>query len=91
MVQKKLRKSESTLVKSYCSRLSDEDLLSISTLLPQTIAFDRANACDILQKDKEIDKWLSQAADADDWFSRADSVGDAALEEIDSRSKKSSK
>lgn len=89
--KKKLGKSEATLVKEYCSRLSDENLQTIVSLLPQNVAFDRAIACDILQEDKEIDKWLSHSTGADDWFSRIDSIGDAAAAEIDIRSKKTTK
>jgi len=87
----KLRKSEVALLKDYCARLSDEDLQTIASLLPQNVAFDRAIACDMLQEDKEIDKWLTHSASADDWFSRVDSIGEAAAVEIDVRSKKSMK
>lgn len=87
-VKKKLGKSEISLLKEYCSRLSEENLQIISSLLPQTIAFDRSSACAILQEDKEIDRWLSQATSADDWFSRVDSIGDAAATEVENRAKK---
>jgi hypothetical protein len=87
-VKKKLGKSELALAKEYCVRLSEDKLQEISTLLPQTIAFDRSTACSILQEDKEIDRWLSQANSADDWFSRVDSIGEAAAVEIENRAKK---
>jgi hypothetical protein len=87
-VKKKLGKSELNLIKAYCSRLSEENLQTISLLLPQSIAFDRAAACSVFQEDKEIDKWLSQASSAEDWFSRVDGIGEAAILEIENRSKK---
>jgi predicted secreted protein len=90
MVQskKKVGKSETVLVKEFCSRSSDDDLRALADLLPQTIAFDRSSACAILQKDNQVDRWLSQATGADDWFVRIDSVGDAAAAELDRRSSK---
>jgi hypothetical protein len=86
--KKKVGKSEAVLVKEFCARSSDEDLRYLADLLPQTIAFDRSNACLVLQKDNQVDKWLSQAIGADDLFVRIDSVGDAAAVELDRRSNK---
>jgi predicted RNA-binding Zn ribbon-like protein len=87
MVQskKKLGKSEITLIKEYCSRLSDEDLQSLSALLPQTIAGDTSRACDWFQGDLQIDRWLSQAMGADDWFARVDGIGELVEIELNSR------
>lgn len=87
-VVKKLGKSEVNLIKEYCSRISEEDVAILSQLLPQTIAGDRSAACAIFQKDKEVDRWLSQASSADDWFSKVDVIGEHALVEIETRSKK---
>lgn len=89
MLKKKLGKSEISLIKEYCSRLSDEDLQSVATLLPQSIAGDRSAACELLQKDVQIDRWLNQAIGADDWFTRADGIGEFASIEIDTRASKS--
>lgn len=86
--KKKLGKSEVSLIKAYCSRLSDEHLQILSQLLPQQIIGDRSEACEILQQDKEIDKWLSQASSAEDWFSKADSIGESSLLEIEARNSK---
>lgn len=84
----KLGKSEVNLLKQYCSRLSEQDISMLSQLLPQTIAFDRSEACSILQKDKEVDRWLSQASGSDDWFMKIDSIADFVAAEMESRSKK---
>lgn len=90
MVQarKKVGKSEATLLKDFCGRSSEEDLMALADLLPQSVAFDRAIACGILQKDNQIDRWLSQATGADDWFVRVDSIGDAAAAELNGRASK---
>lgn len=85
-----LSASEILLVKNYCKRLSDEDLEKISDILPQKIAGDRALACSLLNKDKEIDKWLMLANNADDFFLRIDSIGDFAIIEKEEREKKKS-
>jgi hypothetical protein len=52
---------------------------------------DRSAACDILQKDKEIDRWLACAMSADEWFFKADSIGEIASLEAEARSKKAGK
>ena len=80
--------SEISLIKNYCKRLSDEDLEKISDLLPQKIAGDRALACSLLDKDKEIDKWLGLSNGSDDFFLRIDSVGEFATIEKEEREKK---
>lgn len=86
--KKKVGKSELGLVKEFCSRASDEDLRMLADLLPQTIAFDRMEACSALQRDNQVDKWLSQSTGADDFFARIDSIGDVAAAELDSRASK---
>lgn len=83
--KKKLGKSEITLIKDFCGRLSDEDLNAIASLLPQSITGDRSIACSILQKDKEVDRWLLQAQGAEDWFSRVDAIGEIAIVEAETR------
>jgi hypothetical protein len=85
----KLTKSESVLLKNYCSRVSDEELFILASSLPQSVIGDRSLACDILQKDKEIDRWLMLAPSADDWFSKIDNIGEFAVLEIQSRTNKS--
>lgn len=90
MVQtrKKVGKSESTLLKDFCGRSSEEDLMMLADLLPPSVAFDRATACSVLQKDNQVDRWLSQATGADDFFMRIDSIGDVAAAELEARSNK---
>ncbi len=84
----KLGKSEAGLIKQYCSRVSDEDLMNLAQLLPQTIAFDRSVACAIVQKDKEVDRWLSQASGSEDFFAKIDGIGEHAVAELEVRAKK---
>ena len=86
--KKKVGKSEIGLIRDFCSRASDDDLKFLADLLPQTIAFDRSSACSILQKDVQVDRWLQQATGSDDLFARIDSIGDVAVEELQSRASK---
>lgn len=90
MVQarKKVGKSESALLKDFCGRSSEDDLRALADLLPPAAAFDRVLACEILQRDNQVDRWLQQANGADDWFMRVDSVGDAAAAELEQRMSK---
>lgn len=86
--KKKVGKSEVTLLKEFCGRSSEDDLRALADLLPQTVAFDRALACEILQRDNQVDRWLSQATGSDDWFVRIDSIGDVAAAELEHRASK---
>lgn len=88
MPELKLGKSELTLIKKYCSRVDDADLCTLACSLPQRVLGDRSAACEIFQKDKEIDRWLACAASADEWFFKADSIGEMAALEAEARSKK---
>ena len=85
---KTIGKSEVLLIKKYCGRMTDEVLKSIVEVLPQTISGDRSASCAILQADKEIDRWLSQASGAEDWFNKVDSIGELAVLELELRSTK---
>jgi len=86
--KKKVGKSEVSLVKDFCARAADDDLRLLADLLPQSVAWDRANACAVLQKDMQIDRWLSHTTGADDLFARIDSIGDIAAAELESRANK---
>lgn len=76
------------MVKEFCARASDEDLRLLADLLPQTLAFDRAVACSVLENDAQADRWLQQSTSAEDFFTRVDAIGDVAAEELQSRLRK---
>jgi hypothetical protein len=82
--KKKLGKSEVSLI----SRLSDEDLNTVLSLSPQEFSGDSEVVCLVFQRDKEMDRWLSQSKDSGDFFSRVDGLVEAAIVEADARSKK---
>lgn len=87
----RLTKSEVTLVKKYCSRVSDDNLAVLASHIPQEMMGDIAKACEILQEDEEVNSWLVLATGVDDWFMKVDSIGEMASVERDSRSKKASR
>lgn len=86
-----LTKSEVTLVKRYCSRVSDDNLAVLASHIPQEMMGDIARACEVFQEDEEVDSWLGLATGVDDWFMKVDSIGDMASVERDARSKKASR
>lgn len=87
MVQskRKLGKSEISLIKEYCSRLSDEDLQIVSTMLQNEFSYDVCVALEIFQKDVQVDRWLTQSTCNEDLRMRVDGIGELALIEINSR------
>lgn len=87
MVQskRKLGKSEITLIKEYCSRLSDEDLQTVATMLRDEFASDVSVAMEIFQKDVQVDRWLAQSTGNDDLRMRIDGIGELAQLETNSR------
>jgi len=87
MVQskRKLGKSEMSLIKEYCSRLSDEDLQTVAMMLRDEFSYDVCLAMEIIQKDVQADRWLTQATDNEDLRMRLDGIGEFASMEINSR------
>jgi len=87
MVQskRKLGKSEISLIKEYCSRLSDEDLQTVAMMLRDEFASDVGVALEIFQKDVQVDRWLTQATGNEDLRMRVDGIGEFAQLEINTR------
>lgn len=88
---KKNSKQDSSIVKEYLRRLSDEDLSVIVDRLTQPVSGDRADVSYLFAKDKDIDKWLSQAKSAFDWFDKVDLIQDQAEIETTKRQKSKEK
>ncbi|NBT57578.1 hypothetical protein EBT16_02225 [bacterium] len=87
MVQskRKLGKSEITLIKEYCARLSDEDLQTVATMLRDEFSYDICIALEIFQKDVQVDRWLGQSTGNEDLRMRVDGIGELALIEMNLR------
>jgi len=87
MVQskRKLGKSEITLIKEYCARLSDEDLQTVATMLRDEFSHDICIALEIFQKDVQVDRWLGQSTGNEDLRMRVDGIGELASIEMNLR------
>jgi hypothetical protein len=84
---KKSPKQDSNVVKEYVRRLSDDDLSSVVEKLTQPICGDRADVSLMFEKDKDLDRWLSQCKGANDWFDKVDLIQDLSVLEISRRQK----
>lgn len=84
---KKGSKKDSVIVKEYVGRLSDEELEVIVERLTQPVCGDRADVSVLFSKDNDIDKWLSQAKSAFEWFDKVDMIQASAETEFDKRKK----
>jgi len=88
---KKNSKQDSAVVKEYLRRLSDDDLGLIVDRLTQPVSGDRADVSFLFAKDKDIDKWLSQAKSAFEWFDKVDMIQDQGEAELARRQKNKEK
>lgn len=83
---KKSPKNDS-IVKEYVRRISDADLALIVERLTEPVCGDRADVSLIFQKDKDLDRWLSQSKGAFDWFDKVDLIEEIAIQELNKRQK----
>jgi len=74
-----------SVASDYVKRLSDEALDDLAMRFQQDLAGDKAMICEFLSQDKEVDKWLAKAADADEFFDMLEVVGEAVLRECNYR------
>jgi len=66
-------------VKEYARKLNDDDLRFLQMRLSQRIGADLAEALETLQRNAEVDHWLSMAKSANELYDMVDAV-DAALQ-----------
>jgi hypothetical protein len=88
---KKAPKQNETIVKEYVRRLSDDELNFIIERATQPVCGDRADISTLFEKDKEIDRWLSQSGGAFEWFDRVDLIETHAIAEQNKRQKSEGK
>jgi hypothetical protein len=74
------------MLKEYVSRISSEDLKYLSVRYMQMLFGDRAEIVEKLALDKEVDRWLSCATSADEFFDMVDYAGGHVLRENKRRS-----
>ena len=74
-------------IREYCRTLSDDQLRFLNMRFYQNYPGDRAEVLEVLSKNKSVDKFLSCAADCDDFFDCYDHIGDLIKQEVDRRKK----
>jgi len=65
-------------VREYVRRLSEDDLRFVNSRLGQQLFGDRAEACMFLAQNREIDRWLSSANTANEFYDGLDLIADFA-------------
>lgn len=75
----------SDTVKEYARKVSDDDLRYLHLRLSQRIGSDVAESIELLQRNSDIDHWLSQAKSASDFFDMIDIVDQAVQNETKRR------
>ena len=68
-----MRSSDSILME-YVKKLSDDDLSWLRIRSKQDVAGDKAEIATFLSKDRDVDRWLQTAANADEFFNMLDQV-----------------
>ena len=81
-------KKVEAILNEYVRRLSDDDLGFLRMRAVQNLFGDRSDITSFVQRDREIDRWLSGAAGADEFFNMLDQLGDAVVDEYDRRDRK---
>jgi hypothetical protein len=83
----KMKKVEAILTE-YVRRLSDDDLGFLRMRAVQNLYGDRSDIVSFVQRDRDIDRYLVGASDANEFFDMLDQLGDAIVEEYDRRDRK---
>jgi hypothetical protein len=74
-------KKSDTILREYVRKISDDDLRFLNMRFSQTLAGDRAEVAEVLAKDKDVDKWLSSATCAVEWFDMLDQMAEYVQKE----------
>ena len=78
-------KTSDAMLAEYVKRVSDEDLSFLRGRFRQDLCGDKAEALNILSKDRELDKWLSTATSADEFFDMIDVTANFVCTEYNRR------
>ncbi|MCK9458451.1 MAG: hypothetical protein M0R80_02260 [Proteobacteria bacterium] len=76
---------KSNVVSEYVRRLSDDTLFELRNRIRQDLEGDKAAVCNILAQDKEVDRWLLKATNAEDFYEMMDQVEEAVMREYGRR------
>jgi len=73
------------VLKEYVRRLNDDDLKYIGMRLANRLGGDLGEAVEVVQRQPEMDRWLSSATSADDFFNMVDQVDSYVQLEVKKR------
>jgi hypothetical protein len=72
-------------LREYIKKLNDDDLKFIGTRLSQRIGSDVGDAVEVIQRNSDMDRWLSSAVNADDFFEMVDQLDNCVQQEVRKR------
>jgi hypothetical protein len=81
-----MKKAE-VLVKEYVGKLSDEQVTFLHARLTQRYANDMSEALEMVSKTNEVDKWLSSASSAAEFYEMLDKLEQQLEKEVAKRDK----
>lgn len=81
----KKEKNDNSVLKEYAKKLYIDDLNFLMVRLSQRLGSDLSEAAELMQRDKEIDKWLCSASNHAEWYEKIDRIGEFLRIEIDRR------
>lgn len=75
-------------IKEYVRKLSDDDLYFVITRLSRRVGADVAEVVEFVQRNQDVDYWLSNSKDANDFFDMIDAMDNIIQNESKRREKK---
>lgn len=72
-------------VRDYVRRLNDDDIKFLSSRLSNRLGGDLGEAFDLIQCNQDMDRWLSSADNADDFFDMVDIIDNQIQQEVKRR------
>jgi hypothetical protein len=78
-------KKHTDILREYVRRLNDDDLKFLGARLTHRLGGDLGESLELIQRNQDIDKWLSSASSADDFFNMLDQVDSYIQQEMKKR------
>lgn len=78
-------KKYTDVLREYAKRLNDDDLKYLNMRLTHRLGGDVGEAIEFMQRNQEIDRWLSSAGNATDFFDMLDSIDSSVQQEVKKR------
>jgi hypothetical protein len=75
-------------IKEYARKLSDDDLYFVSLRLTQRVGSDVGDVVEFMQRNQDVDYWLSSSKDCNDFFDMIDAIDNIIQNESRRREKK---